>query len=114
VAFQKDDPNSLFSVYKQVLHLRKQHACLFGGAFEMHSNGNKNVLGFFRSAENEKALIVVNISSSSQVYDLDTDQQNCDWQLAYSTEGYQSGNAAERAISLAPYEAKIFIIPVNR
>lgn len=114
VALQQDDPNSLFNVYKQVLHLRKQHACLFGGAFEMHTNGNKNVLGFFRSAENEKALIVVNFSSSSQVYDIETDHQDGDRYLAYSTEGYQSSDTVERVISLAPYEAKILIIPVNR
>ncbi len=111
VAIQQDNPNSLFNVYKQVLLLRKQHRCLFGGAFEMINSTNKNLLVFSRSAEDEKAFIVVNFSSSSQVFRLEDGQKVSDWQLTYSTKGTQRGENGKDVIRLAPYEAQILLVP---
>lgn len=65
VAEQLADEQSLLNVFKQLIQLRKKHKALYRGSMEIMHTGNKNVLAFVRSFENETIITLINFSNAS-------------------------------------------------
>jgi glycosidase len=64
VTEQIENGNSLLNVFKNLTRLRKNNAVLHSGTIEVISTGNKNILAYVRSFENEKLLVLINFSKS--------------------------------------------------
>ena len=61
---QLTDKDSLLNVFKKLLHLRKNNQALHSGKIEIVHTGNKNILAFVRSFEEEKLVVLINFCNS--------------------------------------------------
>ena len=60
VETESKDENSIYSIYKRMITLRKQHDILQTGDIEFLNKGNKNILIFSRYLENKKIIVLLN------------------------------------------------------
>ena len=59
------DPDSILSLYKQLIALRNQHAALRVGEYVEVQTDNPSVFAMLRVSQDESALIVVNLSKDA-------------------------------------------------
>lgn len=63
---ESKDPNSIFSFYKQVIHLRKVEPALREGSYIPLNDSDPNVISYLRSSKEGTVLIVLNFSATPQ------------------------------------------------
>jgi len=73
---QKNDANSLFNAYKEMIQIRKDNpALMYGNYFETYKNNNSNIQGFIRHYEYETIkqtlLVIHNNSLDTQTVNID-------------------------------------------
>jgi glycosidase len=66
VALQTEDPDSLLSHYRNLIHLRDNHEALRIGEWSEVKTVNSRVYAALRYTENEIMLVVINLSSQEQ------------------------------------------------
>jgi maltose alpha-D-glucosyltransferase / alpha-amylase len=71
VAAQQENPASLLWSMKQLIAMRKRHRVLSRGKLRFLSPSNPKVLAFLREDENERILVVANLSRNAQYTQLD-------------------------------------------
>ena len=64
---QQNDPNSLYSCYKKTIQLKHSNAAIATGNYENASNNNEKVISFYRYNDQEKVLVVINLTDEQQV-----------------------------------------------
>jgi alpha-glucosidase len=64
VETESKDENSIYSIYKKLITLRKQHIVLQSGEIEFLNKGNKNVLIYSRYLGNKKITVLLNFGFS--------------------------------------------------
>ena len=72
---QKNNPNSLFSIYQEMISLRRENpALMYGNSFLPYKNNSANLQGFVRhyqyDAVEQAVLVIHNLSLSTQTVDL--------------------------------------------
>ena len=65
---QQYDPNSLFQFYKKTIELKQSQSALATGAYQHAPNNNPNVLSFYRVNQDQKVLVVFNLSDEKQAF----------------------------------------------
>lgn len=109
VAAQRDDPASLFSLYRRLIWLRKSSPALRRGSYRTIA-APRGVFAFARQAEGERALIALNFTKSAQVVTLGTG----DATVALSTDHARDGEPlALASVELRPDEG-IVVEPSRR
>ncbi|MBO3460409.1 maltose alpha-D-glucosyltransferase [Aetokthonos hydrillicola Thurmond2011] len=71
VEAQRANPNSLWYAMKRLIATRKRFQALGKGNFELLSPNNRKVLTFTRTYEDERILVVANLSKFVQTVELD-------------------------------------------
>jgi maltose alpha-D-glucosyltransferase/alpha-amylase len=66
VESQQANPNSLFNSIKKMIAVRKQHQSFGRGNFRWLDTGTTSVAAYFREYENERILIINNLSNQIQ------------------------------------------------
>jgi oligo-1,6-glucosidase len=100
VASQVNDPDSLFSFWKKVLLLRKQHKNLFiYGSFKILDFDNEQLFTFVKEKDGELAYVVINFSTSQVKFEKLVDQK---LSLLY-------GNVDGDESVLEPFEARVYL-----
>jgi alpha-amylase len=64
VESQKTDEDSLLNLYRDLIRLRTSHPALSTGDFELIFGGHDAVVAWVRETENQRLLVIVNLSSS--------------------------------------------------
>jgi len=64
VATESKDPNSVLSMYKQVLALRHTNEALLEGSYTALNENDANVLAYLRSHKGKAVLVALNMSAS--------------------------------------------------
>jgi alpha-glucosidase len=64
VEVESKDPNSLLNFYKKIIRFRKEHSALRNGSIWVLEGTNKHIMGFFRTNEEEKLAVLINLSAS--------------------------------------------------
>jgi alpha-amylase len=64
-AAQSADPDSIWSLYRQLIHLRNEHAALRVGDYVEVKTDNSEVYAALRVSKEEAALIIVNLSQDA-------------------------------------------------
>ncbi len=64
VATESKDPNSVLSMYKKVLALRRANEALTEGSYTTLNEDDANVMSYLRSYKGKAVLVVLNMSSS--------------------------------------------------
>jgi maltose alpha-D-glucosyltransferase / alpha-amylase len=71
VETERDDTHSLFWWVRRMIALRKQHKAFGRGTLEVLYPSNRKVLAFIRAFEDERILVVANLSRHVQYVELD-------------------------------------------
>lgn len=79
---QRGDPESLWTHYRNLIHLREGNLPLKVGKMIPLDTGNKQVVGFIREWKDERVLILHNLNTAWQTVQLDVDKD--DWKTLYS------------------------------
>jgi maltose alpha-D-glucosyltransferase/alpha-amylase len=105
VEVQKSDLNSLYNTLRKMIKVRKQHRAFGWGDLTWMDTGNEAVLAYSRSYENDRVLILNNLSSIPQKIQIDgTDRHPPPLTdiLTNKKISFSSQNRVE--IELSPYE----------
>lgn len=103
VLAQKDDPSSIFNVYKKLIGLRKEYEALKKGNWTPVSKGQNGVLSYYRDLKKERIKVALNFSNKSKIIQV---SNSFEWKILFSTHRAEN-NMMSRKITLAPYEALI-------
>ncbi len=71
VEVQRADPDSMFNLYRQLIHLRNDHSALRTGEFTLLDSQDAGVVAFMRQSEQETILIVMNAGKNEVPFRLD-------------------------------------------
>jgi alpha-glucosidase len=66
VAAESKDPNSILSVYRQLLAMRHNEPALLNGTYTALNEDDLNVLTYLRKDKNEAILVLLNMSNAPQ------------------------------------------------
>lgn len=103
---EKNDPNSLWNFYREVLALRKMHPALQIGEYLKAPNANQQVVSFLRVLGNEKYLVAVNLSDGVQAFTFPLDGKKA--LPLYGRADFKAGRVL--TASMPAYDAVIFKI----
>lgn len=101
VANQIDDPDSIFSCYKKLIHLRKTMPVFADGDFTLLHAQDENIFAYTRENEEAQLLVICNFYGNEVVCSM---ENTASMQLLVSN--YKD---AENMSMLRPYEARMYI-----
>lgn len=93
------DENSVFYTYKKLIELRKEHAIVVWGEYELIEETEEKVFAYYREFSGEKWLVVANFSESKQTFTLEEEIGEV---LVHN---YHTSLPKSGEVSLKPYEA---------
>ena len=64
--YQKDDPSSVYSHYKNLINIRNQNPALNRGSLSKIETNNPGVVAFYRLSSEQEAIVIINISDKMQ------------------------------------------------
>lgn len=102
---QQKDGESILNFYKKMIRLRKEHKALVYGKYDAVLDEHENIYSYTRSYEDEKYLIITNLSDREVIFE-------CDKFIGEKYEvllsNYRRENMLEaNIINLKPYEAML-------
>ncbi len=66
VEAQKNDPTSLLSLYRNLIHLRLREPLLQNGALEDYKVSNRSIQAYTRFTKKDRLLVLINLSANTQ------------------------------------------------
>jgi glycosidase len=100
---QINDSSSLLNYYKKLIRLKQSNPALANGTHQNASNNNNKVFSFYRKYENEKVLVVVNLSDDKQTTVFVDEYKNY-------IPMFGKNAVKKKSIVLNPYEVAVFEI----
>jgi alpha-glucosidase len=110
VATESKDPNSVLSIYRQVLAMRHKEPALVKGTYTALNEDDPNVLTYLRNDKNEAILVVLNMSNTPQKMKLNLAPQGYPspkLSILLSTSQQPSSAAIAQSVDLPPFGALI-------
>ncbi|WP_430604538.1 alpha amylase [Enterococcus sp. DIV1368b] len=104
VADQTNDPESILSFYKKMIALRRENKGLVYGSFNEYLPENEQLFVYERVLEEERYLIIVNLTDEAATYTLPTEIETT-WEVLLEN---QSGQEFQSSGTFAPYEARLY------
>lgn len=104
VADQTNDPESILSFYKKMITLRRENKGLVYGSFNEYLPENEQLFVYERVLEEERYLIIVNLTDEAATYTLPTEIETT-WEVLLEN---QSGQEFQSSGTFAPYEARLY------
>lgn len=93
------DEDSVFYTYKKLIELRKEHAIVVWGEYELIEDTEEEVFAYYREFSGEKWLVVANFSESNQTFTLEEEIGEV---LVHN---YHTSLPKSGEVLLKPYEA---------
>jgi len=104
VATQLENTSSLIWWIRNTIAMRKRLGLFGTGHMKFIETNNNKVLCFVRSHENQRVVVVANLSQFSQAATLNLSEfRNCDVTEVFSQNRFQSVGTGEYPITLGPY-----------
>jgi alpha-glucosidase len=108
VAAESKDPNSILSIYHQLLAMRHNEPALLNGTYTALNEDDPNVLSYLRKDKDEAILVMLNMSSSPQKVKLNLAPQGfVSPKLTVLLSTFQQPTSAADAVNLPPFGALI-------
>ena len=107
VAHQAPDPDSVLSLYRRLIRLRRETPPLSRGTQELIDVGDPDVLAYRRDADGRSAIVALNFASRSATASLPTPGSGGPWRIALSTHPRPLGDSLSGPVTLSPLEALI-------
>ncbi|MFP1647353.1 glycoside hydrolase family 13 protein [Enterococcus mundtii] len=104
VADQTNDPESILSFYKKMITLRRENKGLIYGSFNEYLPENEQLFVYERVLDEERYLIIVNLTDEAATYTLPTEIET-NWEVLLEN---QPGQVFQSGGIFAPYEARLY------
>ncbi|OBS62991.1 glucohydrolase [Enterococcus mundtii] len=104
VANQTNDPESILSFYKKMITLRRENKGLIYGSFNEYLPENEQLFVYERVLDEERYLIIVNLTDEAATYTLPTEIET-NWEVLLEN---QPGQEFQSGGTFAPYEARLY------
>ncbi|MGP7816373.1 glycoside hydrolase family 13 protein [Niallia sp. 01092] len=103
---QKQNPYSIYHYFKKMIELKKSGPILTYGTFDLIDEENEEVFSYTRTLDDEKIVVIVNMTSSEAVFNSqEVELHSRNLLLAnYEVEEHPAVNS----LSLKPYEARVY------
>lgn len=101
-AAQVSDGDSVFSCYRKLVALRKEHAVFVDGDFHMLLRDDPNIFAYTRTDGDSKLLVLCNFYDTAVSYSLDEDILDMELMVSNYRDTDQTG-------TLRPYEARMYL-----
>lgn len=98
------DKNSVFYTYKKLIELRKAHALIVWGDYQLIEETEEEVFAYYREYAGEKWLVVANISALEQTFMVNEEIKEV---LIHN---YQTTLPKNGEVQLQPYEAFVAVL----
>ncbi|WP_349409639.1 alpha-glucosidase [Pseudalkalibacillus sp. SCS-8] len=105
-ANQVNDPNSVYSYYKQLIQLRKEHEIIVYGDYELILEEDEQIYAYTRTLGDEKLLVITNFSGEKPVFELPASLDGDRPDLLISN--YEVRDHNLERLTLKPYEARVY------
>ncbi|MFQ5863095.1 MAG: alpha-amylase family glycosyl hydrolase [Candidatus Brocadiales bacterium] len=102
------DPHSMFNLYRQLIHFRKDSPALLQGSYRSLDIENNNILGFVRESVEEKLLILLNFSGEEEGLSLTSQKAKVICNTYLDKEFREEIDL--KNFSLRPYEGYVFTL----
>lgn len=102
-AEQVDSEGSVFSCYRELIRLRKEHNVFVDGRFHMLYGEHPRIFAYTRENREEKLLVVCNFFGEETEYPDSGDWEDMELVLG----NYENGHSISK--TLRPYEARVFM-----
>lgn len=102
--------NSVFQHYQALIHLRKQHAALINGHFQLMAPEHPTVFAYTRTTEAERWLVLVQLDRAQTTVSLPTSWNYSDWEEIITTAAARPLN---QEMFLADFEAHVYREKIN-
>lgn len=104
VATQEENPSSLVWWIKNVIAMRKRLNVFGRGEMKFIESSNAKVLSFVRVHDDQRIIVVANMSQFSQATTLDLSEfKNCDITEVFSQNRFRSVEGRDYNITIGPY-----------
>ncbi|MBE6172710.1 MAG: alpha-glucosidase [Enterococcus faecium] len=104
VADQTNDPESILSFYKKMITLRRENKGLIYGSSNEYLPENEQLFVYERVLDEERYLIIVNLTDEAATYTLPTEIET-NWEVLLEN---QPGQEFQSDSTFAPYEARLY------
>lgn len=103
-----NDPDSIFHYYKKLIALRKQHAIMTYGRYELILPEHEEIYAYTRDLDGEVWLVVLNFFGGQPVFELPAHLKHSTREIIISN--YIDVDAAQDigSLQLRPYEARVY------
>jgi alpha-glucosidase len=106
VSAEMQDENSLFHVYRTIIHLRKKHPALFKGRWAPLLEGENGIICALRFNRDERIIVLLNFTKNTVKIQL---QEHLFGEVIFSTHRQTREVKYFRGLSVLPFEASVFI-----
>ena len=107
VAAEADDPASLLSFYRRLIHLRQTTPALIGGSYQDVDPGNEACFVMLRQAANADQTCLVALNFTDQEQQLMVDFADKKLRCLFSTQERSGETDVLEPLQLAPFEVFI-------
>jgi oligo-1,6-glucosidase len=105
------DPDSIFYYYQKLIQLRKEHAVIVYGNYDLLLDEHEQIYAFTRTLEADRLLVILNFSEESAVFHLPESIEFAAAELLIAN--YEVDHPQKlRQITLRPYEARVYHLSV--
>ena len=101
---QRQDPASVFSYYKKLIRLRKEHDIIVYGDFTLLMEDSPAVFAYMRTLGEQKLLVLCNFTKEEQTIDIPAQERCSTGEVMISNYDREQ---AEDIETLKPYEAVV-------
>lgn len=108
VAQQEQDPNSVLGFYKKMISLKKENPIFTYGTYDLILEDHKQIFAYTRTLDNEKVLVICNLTDSKVVYEYKNLELKYSGLLLSNHSVEQHENCT--TIILKPYETRTYRI----
>ncbi|MBX9041928.1 glycoside hydrolase family 13 protein [Enterococcus durans] len=104
---QEEDPASILQFYKKMIRIRRAHMGLIYGSFIEHLAEHSQVYSYERVLEQDRYLVIVNLTNDPAEYTFTEEVSQHAWQLLL-TNTNQQNRLFKSSGTLEPYEACLY------
>ena len=108
VESQLNDKNSILNFYKNMIKIRKANEALVYGEYKLILENDKNIYAYERILENEKFIIITNMSNNNATYRYDKASLNYNNLIISNIQVNIHESTSE--IELKPWECRMYKI----
>lgn len=108
VARQKKDTDSVFNFYKKMISIKKQNHILIYGKYDLILENDKQIFAYTRTLENEKVIVICNLTASEAVYEYEDEKLKYDGLVLNNYEVHNHEDTT--TIALKPYETRMYLV----